>query len=509
MSPRARSAGAIVAIMLTLLAAVLLVWRGTPASARDATRDALRSTFESDTRNLVYRWDDADPRSESERRAALFDFIYQTYDSSAWIPQSLFDSNLVTQAVIGDVDTIVGEKVGLVLWREQAVVPAYGMAPSPRADLPLRWTVNCLVCHTAEIDGVAYLGAGTKTFDDRWLGEALKTLTSERWRSVSGGSAEDVAVAAEANRILNSHHHDKIDSLTRARSTAFAASHVELFMRPNGAMPPVADVGRGDTKTPPLWHTAAKMPSWRWYVDGSFHSQFPLMASSMELEKDRPFDALVESVIPTIKEEFASVIRHLRPPPYPYEIDATLAARGKELFYSDEVGCARCHGVYDGRGNVKWPAVHKDVGTDRARLDVVSDKFIDAFARSPLAAEGALVRSRGYAATPLTGVWANYPYLHNGSVPTLYHLLGPVSERPAMFHVLAAGRFDRARSGRCSSPTRRMAGSTRPRSSRRFGDNRDWFNTARPGAGNGGHDVWPRIRTDDNRRALIEYLKTL
>ncbi len=62
----------------------------------------------------------------------LFDFIYQTYDSSAWIPQSLFDSNLVTQAVIGDVDTIVGEKVGLVLWRDQSVVPAYGMAPDDR-----------------------------------------------------------------------------------------------------------------------------------------------------------------------------------------------------------------------------------------------------------------------------------------------------------------------------------------------------------------------------------------
>ena len=60
-----------------------------------------------------------------------------------------------------------------------------------------------------------------------------------------------------------------------------------------------------------------------------------------------------------------SVIRHLRPPPYPYEIDATLAARGKALFYSEEIGCARCHGVYDGRGNVEWPGVHKDVGTDR------------------------------------------------------------------------------------------------------------------------------------------------
>ena len=86
------------------------------------------------------------------------------------------------------------------------------------------------------------------------------------------------------------------------------------------------------------------------------------MASSMELEKDRSFDALVTSVIPTIKAEFESVIRHLRPPPYPYAIDATLAARGKELFYSQEVGCARCHGVYDGRGNVDWPGVHKDVG---------------------------------------------------------------------------------------------------------------------------------------------------
>jgi hypothetical protein len=509
MSRHARSICAVTSIVLTLAVAIVLVSRGTQASVRYVTRDALRSTFESDTRNLVYRWDPADSRPEPERLRALFDFMYQTYDSSAWIPQSLFDSNLVTQAVIGDVDTIVSQKVGLVLWREQSVVPAYGMAPSPRSDLPLRWTVNCLVCHTAEIDGVAYLGAGTKTFDDRWLGEALKTLTSDRWRSVLPGDSTDRALAADANRILTSHHHDKIDSLTRARSTAFAASHVELYMRPNGAMPAVGDVGRGDTKTPPLWHTAAKMSSGRWYADGSFHGRVPLMASSMELEKDRPFDALVESVIPTIKEEFESVIRHLRPPPYPYEVDATLAARGKELFYSQEVGCARCHGVYDGRGNVDWPGVHKDVGTDRARIDVVSDKFIDAFRQSPLAAEGALVKSHGYAATPLTGVWANYPYLHNGSVPTLYHLLGPVSERPAMFHVMAAGRFDRSRVGQVLSVDPAHGRLDDAVLVRRFGDDRDWFNAARPGSGNGGHDVWSRIRTDDNRRALIEYLKTL
>jgi hypothetical protein len=509
MSGPARSTCALASIVLTIAAAAMLVSRGERAAGREVTRDTLWSTFESDTRDLVYRWDPADVRPQHERRRALFDFMYQTYDSSAWIPQSLFDGNLVTQAVIGDVDAIVGGKVGLVLWRGHSSVPAYGMAPGPRPDLPLRWTVNCLVCHTAEIDGVAYLGAGTKTFDDRWLGEALKTLTSERWRSVLPGAAADRALAAEANRILTSHHHDKIDSLTRARSTAFAASHVELYLRPNGAMPAVADVGRGDTKTPPLWHTAAKLSSGRWYADGSFHGRIPLMASSMELEKDRSFAALVETVIPTIKEEFASVIRHLRPPPYPYDVDAALAARGKDLFYAQETGCARCHGVYDGRGNVEWPAVHKDVGTDRARLDVVSDKFIDAFRHSPLASEGALVASRGYAATPLTGVWANYPYLHNGSVPTLHHLLGPVSERPALFHVMAAGRFDRRRVGQLLylDPAHGRLGEAVLL--RRFGHDRDWFNTSRAGSGNGGHDVWSRIRTDENRRALIEYLKTL
>jgi len=509
MSPCSRSWCAVTFIVVTLLTAIVLVLRASKTPVRHISRDALRSSFESDTRNLVYAWDPADPRSRAERLSALFAFVYQTYDSSAWIPQSLFDSNLVTQAVVGDLDSIVGSNVGLVRWREQALVPAFGMAPSPQSDQPLRWTVNCLVCHTAEIDGVAYLGAGTKTFDDRWLGEALKTLTSDRWRSVLPLDLVDRAFAADANRILTSHHHDKIDSLTRARSTAFAASHVELYMRPNGGMPSVEDVGRGDTKTPPLWHTVAKMSRGGWYPDGSFHGQFPLMASSMELEKDRPFDALVTSVIPTIKSEFETVVSHLRPPPYPYEIDAALAARGKELFYSEEVGCSRCHGTYDGRGNVDWPGVYKDVGTDRSRLELVSRQFIVAFDQSPLAAEGTLEKSTGYAATPLTGVWANYPYLHNGSVPTLFHLLGPVSERPSIFHVLAAGHFDRAKVGQVLTLDQSERGTADGTLARRHAGERDWFFTGRPGCGNGGHNVWPRIRTDENRRAIIEYLKTL
>ena len=473
-----------------------------------ARRDTMMASFRSDIRNLVLEWNPDDPRPQHEREAALFAFMHQTYGTSAWIPNALFEGNLARQVIAGDVATIVRDKVGLARWPENALIPAYGMAPNQAG--ALRWTVNCLVCHTAEIDGVAYFGAGTKVFDDTWLGESLKKMTSQAWRPLLVRNPEARAVAADAHRILTSHHHEKIDSLTRARSTAFAASHVELYMRPHaGVMPRPQDVGRGDVKTPPLWHTAAKMPVRRWYSDGSFHGRYPLMASSMELEKDRPFDALVDQVIPAIKQEFDNVIRHVRPPRYPYAIDAALAERGRQVFYSPQVGCARCHGRYDRDGSVYWPGLHVDVGTDRSRLEVVSDAFIEAFDNSPIAAEGALVRSRGYAATPLTGVWANYPYLHNGSVPTLHHLLGPARDRPRVFQVMAARAFDREKVGQRLYADAAHAAAGEAILLQRFGSNRDWFNTARPGSGNGGHDYWARIRTDENRLALIEYLKTL
>ena len=496
---------------VAVISLVALVFRAPRAEKEDTamTKEVLSRTFESATRNLVINWDPTDPQTADERLKSLSTFMYETYDASAWIPQSLFDSNVITQAVVGDVDTIIRENVGLVLWPENPLVPAFGMAPNAGSGQPLMWTVNCLVCHTAEIDGVAYFGAGTKTFDELWLGKSLKRLTSQVWRGRLWGTA-DYDMAADAHRILTSHHHDKIDSMTRGRSTAFSASHVELFMRSNGnQMPSVDDVGRGDVKTPPLWHTAAKMPIERWYSDGSFHGRYPLMASSMELEKDRGFDALVEVVIPRIKEEFESVIRDLRPPPYPYDIDRALAERGRVLFRSREVGCSECHGVYDGQGNVLWPGVHSDVGTDPARLDLVSGQFIEAFEQSPLAEVGELSRSRGYAATPLTGVWANFPYLHNGSVPTLYHLLGPMSERPRIFEVMAARTLDRERIGQPLYRRQEEGRLGEVELLRRYGNDRNWFNTARPGSSSAGHDFWSRIGTHENRRALIEYLKTL
>ena len=130
------------------------------------------------------------------------------------------------------------------------------------------------------------------------------------------------------------------------------------------------------------------MPVGRWYTDGSFHGPFPLMASSMELEKDRPFDALVQVVIPTIKTR----VRDGRPAPAAAAVSVrdrpgARGARARAVLLERRSAARSCHGdVRRQAATSDWPGVHADVGTDRSRLDVVSDGFIDAFNRSPLAA---------------------------------------------------------------------------------------------------------------------------
>ncbi|KAI1695049.1 hypothetical protein Ddc_21561 [Ditylenchus destructor] len=41
---------------------------------------------------------------------------------------------------------------------------------------------------------------------------------------------------------------------------------------------------------------------------------------------------------------------------------------------------------------------------------------------------------RAYKGRPLAGVWATPPFLHNGSVPTIYQLLSPQDERSTTFY---------------------------------------------------------------------------
>ena len=118
-----------------------------------------------------------------------------------------------------------------------------------------------------------------------------------------------------------------------------------------------------------------------------------------------------------------------------------------------------------------------------------------------------------YKARPLNGIWATAPYLHNGSVPTLYDLLLPANVR----NTKIAGTVDPVIDG----PTRpeTFGVGSRAFDTRKVGfleDGATWVFRVRdddgnviPGNSNGGHDYGNASLTDDERWAIVEYLKTL
>ncbi|PRQ02824.1 Cytochrome c [Enhygromyxa salina] len=94
-----------------------------------------------------------------------------------------------------------------------------------------------------------------------------------------------------------------------------------------------------------------------------------------------------------------------------------------------------------------------------------------------------------YKARPLNGIWAASPYLHNGSVPTLYDLLLPPAERPTTFTV-----------GRWTYDPKKVGYVTE--------GGPFTFDTRTPGNRNIGHEYGTTL-SDADRWALVEYLKTL
>ena len=122
--------------------------------------------------------------------------------------------------------------------------------------------------------------------------------------------------------------------------------------------------------------------------------------------------------------------------------------------------------------------------------------------RAPLLNADSWADTKGrkvYRAKTLVGIWATAPFLHNGSVPTIYDLLKPAAERPVTFPTgqrrVRSGQA-RARDGsREVCPPARAAGFL--------------MDTRRRGNWNTGHEwsFYPTL-TDDQRYAIIEFLKS-
>ncbi len=106
-----------------------------------------------------------------------------------------------------------------------------------------------------------------------------------------------------------------------------------------------------------------------------------------------------------------------------------------------------------------------------------------------------------YKARPLDGIWATAPYLHNGSVPTLWDLLGPANERPETF-CLGSRQFDTEKVG---YSTECISGSFKLDT--KIAGNHNRGHEFRSGP-NGKGVIGPAF-TDEQRRDLVEYLKSL
>ncbi len=98
-----------------------------------------------------------------------------------------------------------------------------------------------------------------------------------------------------------------------------------------------------------------------------------------------------------------------------------------------------------------------------------------------------------YKGRPLQGIWATAPFLHNGSVPSLYELLLPPAQRVTTFNT-GSREFDPKNVGYVTAPS---------------ADNSFVFQTSLDGNSNLGHDYGNAGLSDADRWALIEYMKTL
>jgi mono/diheme cytochrome c family protein len=144
-------------------------------------------------------------------------------------------------------------------------------------------------------------------------------------------------------------------------------------------------------------------------------------------------------------------------------------------------------------------------------IDYATQQCLEGFGALDLPQEIA-----GYKPRPLEGVWATPPFLHNGSVPSLYQMLLPPHERDQKFFV-GRREFDPVHVGYVSTP-------------RNEGDAGFWLDTSIAGNRNIGHgfaadaDTWRKHRadpkanpllrgvigpvlTEGERVALVEYLK--
>jgi hypothetical protein len=383
--------------------------------------------------------------------------------------------------------------------RRRLAFSRYGLTPRP--DDPTRplqyvvdksgtWTMNCFACHGGTIpDGkggvTTYPGAPNSRFALQTLTEETRLAKAELGRPFSrmdvGGAFMPLGTT---NGTTNAVMFGVVLMGLRDADLNFTTSRG------------IPAMTHHDMDAPPWWHFKRKKML---YIDGFAGKghrglmQFMLVRSNGP-EKFRGWE-----------EEFRDVYAYLssiEPPKYPFAIDRELAEQGRVAF--NRV-CADCHGTYGKGGSYPEKLVPiAEVGTDHVRLDALSPAHRDAYGQSWFTGYGKLDNLKdpgGYVAPPLDGIWASAPYFHNGSVPTLWHVLHS-AERPAVWKRTETG-YDRERVGLEITTFDKL-----PAEVTSGWQKREYFDTRAFGKKASGH-TFPDELSATEKRAVLEYLKTL
>ena len=359
--------------------------------------------------------------------------------------------------------------------------PALGYVDDGRGN----WVMNCLACHGGKVAGQVIPGLPNSHF-------ALQTLT------------EDVRLVKLTQGKKLSHL--DLATLQLPLSTTNGTTNAVVFgivlgtyRNPDMTVDTKRKLPRldhHDVDAPPFWNVRKKRSL---YSDGhSPKTPRPLM--QFILLPRVPPDTLTKW-----EPDFADIlawIESLEPPKFPFQINGDLASRGEAVFREH---CARCHGSYGPGGRYEQQTIDIDeIGTDPLRWKALTPEhrrwmkegWISRFGEDPVE-----VDPIGYVAPPLDGIWASAPYFHNGSVPTLWHVLHPDS-RPAVWKRTEDG-YDREKVGLDVETFEKVPASVNVPAHRRR-----YFDTKLPGKSATGH-TFPNVLDEDQKRVLLEYLKTL
>lgn len=258
--------------------------------------------------------------------------------------------------------------------------------------------------------------------------------------------------------------------------------------------PPDGSIGNSDME--PVWNMKAHQ-GYSFHWDGLNNTLQEVVLSSA-IGDGTPLKWVDSDWKKTEQESslkrITAFINDVQPPKFPFLINHTLAAQGQAIYQQQ---CAVCHAAGGDRTGKVEPIDNPMLGTDRNRIemwtqgsatayDAYTDKYSWKFSH--------FQKQNGYVNVTLEGIWLRGPYLHNGSVPSLLDLLTDPAQRPKVFY-RGYDVVDSNKVGFISD------GSEANRVGFRF-------DTSERGNGNGGH-LWGTTLGDDEKKELVEYLKTL